>query len=123
MLSDSHTCTVSLFLKFQQLLKCIDCASSVCRLRTLASSHFSFTAVTPQNPADIQQEMWVSQTPMNWNCYFLIKRSQQSSRRRVCIEYVLCRALKVSPLPSNIIQPALSGGGGLPRPQLYTHSA
>lgn len=68
--------------------------------------------------------MWVSQTPMNWNCYFLIKLSQQSSRRRVCIEYVLCRAVKVSPLPSNIIHPPLSWVvGGLPRPQLYTYSA
>lgn len=66
--------------------------------------------------------MWVSQTPMNWNCYFLIKLLQQSSRRRVCIEYVLCRAVKVSPLPSNIIQAPLSWGG-LPRPQLYTYSA
>lgn len=98
---------------------CIVCVMNLCFFP------FSCTAGIPQNPADIQQEMWVSQTPMNWNCYFLIKRWQQSSRRRVCIEYVLCRALKVSPLPSNIIQPPLSGGveGGLPRPQLYTHSA
>lgn len=84
---------------------------------------FSLPAVTPpENPSDIQQEMWVSQTPMNWNCYFLIKLSHHSSRRRVCIEYVLCRAVKVSPLPSNIIQPPLSGGLGLPRPRLYTYT-
>lgn len=67
--------------------------------------------------------MWVSQTPMYWNRYFLIKLLQQCSQGPVHIEYVLCRAVKVSPLASSIIQPSFLIGGALPRPQLYTYSA
>lgn len=91
---------------------CLKCASSAWRI--LASSHFPFQPELPKTQQTSSNEMWVSQTPMNWNSYFLIKCSQQSCRRRVYIEYVLCRALKISPLPSNIIQPPLSLCGGVP---------